>query len=114
MSTLSELRLVATALVAGKRPTRQGIEELAASWLAQNPEPKQLPSLTRRQQEVFEFIRETNITRSTSPTVREIGARFGIRSPNGVVCHLRALAKKGVVVHTENVSRGLRIVDSYR
>ncbi len=32
--------------------------------------------------------------RNAVPTVREIGAHFGIGSPNGVMCHLKALDRK--------------------
>lgn len=32
-------------------------------------------------------------------TIRGIGERFDIKSPNGVMCHLKALEKKGYVVH---------------
>ena len=33
--------------------------------------------------------------RGYGPTVREIGREFGIKSPNGVMCHLRALEARG-------------------
>src|SRR5207248_2433632 len=50
--------------------------------------------LTDRQREVYEFIRGKIRGRGYGPTVREIGAQFGIASPNGVMCHLRALERK--------------------
>ena len=53
--------------------------------------------LTDRQQEVYEFIRDKIRSRGYGPTVREIGGEFGIASPNGVMCHLRALERKGLV-----------------
>jgi repressor LexA len=42
--------------------------------------------------------------------VREIGSAHGITSPNGVICHLRALAKKGLIEHDRLKSRGIRLV----
>jgi len=51
--------------------------------------------LTQRQEEVYKFIREKIRGRGYGPTVREIATQFGIHSPNGVVCHLKALEKKG-------------------
>ena len=54
-------------------------------------------SLTTRQMAVFEFIRDKILTRGYGPTVREIGENFQISSPNGVMCHLRALEKKGLL-----------------
>lgn len=51
--------------------------------------------LNERQREIFDFICLTISQESMSPTVREIGDRFDIKSPNGVRCHLVAIAKKG-------------------
>ena len=51
-----------------------------------------IDQLTKRQREVYEFIREKIRGRGYGPTVREIGDHFGINSPNGVMCHLKALA----------------------
>lgn len=53
--------------------------------------------LTERQQEVIDFIRSHIEQRGVAPTVREIGEHFGINSPNGVLCHLKALENKGVI-----------------
>ena len=47
-------------------------------------------ALTQRQQEVYDMIRSLIVDRGYGPTVREIGEQFGIKSPNGVMCHLRA------------------------
>ncbi|MEZ6104584.1 MAG: hypothetical protein R3B96_00335 [Pirellulaceae bacterium] len=51
--------------------------------------------LTQRQREVYQFIRGLITRRGYGPTVREIGDHFGIGSPNGVMCHLRALKPRG-------------------
>lgn len=111
--TTTELREAAQSIVAKQRD-RKTVIALAKAWLAQNPEPQPLPPLTMRQKEIYDFVRETAITRQTSPTVREIGSRFGISSPNGVMCHLKALTKKGVFLHEPHQSRGVRIADCYR
>jgi repressor LexA len=65
--------------------------------------------LTERQQAIFEFIRDKIRNRGYGPTVREIGQEFGIRSPNGVMCHLKALEKKGLIVREPNMSRAIRL-----
>jgi repressor LexA len=65
--------------------------------------------LTSRQQKVYELIREKIRGRGYGPTVREIAEHFGIRSPNGVVCHLKALEKKGFIVREANMSRAIRL-----
>ena len=65
--------------------------------------------LTERQREVYDFIREKILERGYGPTVREIGDRFEIRSPNGVVCHLKALEKKGLITREANRSRAIQL-----
>jgi len=65
--------------------------------------------LTERQHEVYDFIREKILERGYGPTVREIGDRFDIRSPNGVVCHLKALEKKGMITREANRSRAIQL-----
>jgi repressor LexA len=65
--------------------------------------------LTDRQREVYHFIRDLIRTRGYGPTVREIGYEFGIRSPNGVMCHLKALEKKGLIIREKNMSRAIQL-----
>ena len=65
--------------------------------------------LTERQREVYEFIREKIRGRGYGPTVREIAAEFDIQSPNGVVCHLKALEKKGLITRVPNMSRAIQL-----
>lgn len=69
----------------------------------------QLERLTKRQREVYEFIREKIRSRGYGPTVREIGTRFNISSPNGVMCHLKALEKKGLINREPNMSRAIML-----
>ena len=52
---------------------------------------------TDRQREVLDFIRGYIADHARPPTVREISARLGIVSPNGTMCHVRALVKKGLL-----------------
>ena len=66
-------------------------------------------TLTPRQQKVYELIREKIRSRGYGPTVREIAQHFDIHSPNGVVCHLKALEKKGFIVREPNMSRAIRL-----
>jgi repressor LexA len=65
--------------------------------------------LTERQREVYKFIRDKIRGRGYGPTVREIAAEFGIQSPNGVVCHLKALEKKGLISREPNMSRAIQL-----
>lgn len=65
--------------------------------------------LTERQEGIYEYIRGRILSGDPAPTVREIGEVFGIRSPNGVMCHLKALEKKGYIVRDEHLSRSIRL-----
>ena len=73
------------------------------------PENDQPPILTTaKQAEVRAWIKANS--RLYSPTVREIAAAFSIRSPNGVVCHLKALERKGLIKRTPRSSRGIEVL----
>jgi repressor LexA len=67
-----------------------------------------MQGLTQRQQMVLDFIRQSINDRGYPPTLREIGARMGIRSTNGVNDHLRALERKGYLTREDMKSRALR------
>lgn len=63
--------------------------------------------LTSRQANVFEFIKDRILGRGYGPTVREIGEHFKISSPNGVMCHLRALERKGLLRRVRKHDRAI-------
>jgi repressor LexA len=67
--------------------------------------------LTERQREIYEFIRQKIESRGYGPTVREIGIGFDIKSPNGVMCHLKALEKKGLIIREGFSARAIQLVD---
>lgn len=69
-------------------------------------------SLTKRQREIYEFLRDKIVNRGYGPTVREIGQHFEIRSPNGVMCHLKALERKGLISREQNMSRAIQLAES--
>ncbi len=70
-----------------------------------------LDALTSRQREIYQFIREKIQVRGFPPTVREIGDEFEIKSPNGVMCHLKALQKKGLIHRDQRMSRAIQLLD---
>ena len=70
--------------------------------------------LTERQREIYDFIREKIESRGYGPTVREIGLEFKIKSPNGVMCHLKALEKKGLIKREEHAARAIQLRDHRR
>lgn len=73
------------------------------------PENDLPPSITTAQQDkVLQWIKDN--TRLYSPTIREIAAAFHFASPNGVVCHLKALERKGLIRRTPKSSRGIEVL----
>lgn len=70
-----------------------------------------LDALTPRQREIYTFIRSKIQGRGYGPTVREIGQEFDIKSPNGVMCHLKALQKKGLIHREPNMSRAIQLLE---
>ena len=66
-----------------------------------------LDQLTSRQAAVFDFIKDRVQSRGYGPTVREIGEHFQISSPNGVMCHLRALERKGLLKRVRKHDRAI-------
>jgi repressor LexA len=67
--------------------------------------------LTPRQRDIYDFIKLKIETRGYGPTVREIGKAFEISSPNGVMCHLNALVKKGLIKRELKSARAIELVD---
>lgn len=68
-------------------------------------------SLTQRQSEIYDYLRDRILNGGYGPTVREIGDHFDIKSPNGVMCHLKALEKKGLIRRESNMSRAICLAD---
>jgi len=68
-------------------------------------------ALTAKQRAIYEFIKHKILSRRYGPTVREIGAGFKIKSPNGVMCHLKALEKKGLINRESGMSRAIQLTE---
>ncbi|WP_154900947.1 LexA family protein [Gimesia maris] len=70
--------------------------------------------LTDKQKSILSFIRVYCAKVGEVPTVREIGAAFGIRSTNGVSDHLKALQRKRRLRIMGTMPRGLEVVKNMR
>ncbi|NBO90784.1 MAG: transcriptional repressor LexA [Planctomycetia bacterium] len=71
-----------------------------------------LSTLTQKQREIYDYIKEHIEANGYPPTVRDIGKAFQIESPNGVMCHLNALVKKGAIIRKGQSARAIRLVDA--
>lgn len=70
--------------------------------------------LTQRQAQVLEFIEEFTRAHGYPPTVREVAANFGFRSPRAAHDHMKALEKKGYMRSQAGRPRALEILRSRR
>jgi repressor LexA len=69
-------------------------------------------SLTPRQQQVLQFIRDYVRDHGFPPTMRDIAAGFGFKSTNAAATHVTALEKKGAIRREGRCSRGITITES--
>ncbi|RBP48483.1 transcriptional repressor LexA [Arenicella xantha] len=74
----------------------------------------ELKPLTKRQQEIFDFVLEQMSANGAPPTRVEIADHFGFRSPNAAEDHLKALDKKGHIELKSGTSRGIFIREDAR
>lgn len=68
-----------------------------------------MKGLTKRQQEVIDFIEYYLAENGFAPSVRDIGDHFGF-SPKAAFDHLTALRKKGIIKTADNLPRSVVMV----
>jgi repressor LexA len=68
--------------------------------------------ITKRQNEVLEFIRDYIMEAGFSPTVREIAEHFGFTSHTSAEKHLVSLEKKGLIRRQPGLSRTIELMSS--
>ena len=68
-------------------------------------------TLTPRQAEILELIRQHINDTGYPPTRADIANELGFRSPNAAEEHLKALARKGAIEMIPGTSRGIRLPD---
>jgi repressor LexA len=67
-------------------------------------------NLTKRQREIYDFVREFLETHGYAPSLEEIAAHFGLSSVATVHEHLEHLQDKGVLRRDPNRSRAVEII----
>ena len=67
--------------------------------------------LTKRQREIFEYLKEHIKSEGYAPSIMEIGERFNLSSPATVHRHLAHLESKGMIRKHPNQSRGIELID---
>ena len=68
-------------------------------------------ALTRRQRQIYDFIRDYVSTRGYSPSLEEIGAHFGLSSVATVHKHVQHLVEKRYLKKAWNRSRSVEPVE---
>jgi repressor LexA len=66
--------------------------------------------LTKRQREIYEYLKDHIRNRQYAPSIAEIGKQFHLSSPATVHKHLSHLEKKGVIRKQQNLSRAIEVV----
>lgn len=69
-----------------------------------------MTALTRKQQQILDFIQKWQRTEGATPTFQEIADQFGFRSLNSVTEHLRLLRQKGALATEPGKARSLRVI----
>jgi repressor LexA len=67
--------------------------------------------LTKRQQEIFDFIRKYSANYGYPPTVRDIGKAVGLASSSTVHAHLANLEKIGLLRRDPSKPRAIELLD---
>ena len=67
--------------------------------------------LTRRQREIYQYLKEHIRGKGYAPSIAEIGKQFKLSSPATVHKHLTHLESKGLIRKHQNLSRAIEIVD---
>lgn len=70
--------------------------------------------LTKRQKEIFEYLREYLEENGYSPSLEEIGRHFAIKSMNGVHKHLKVLEERGYIKRLANKARSIQLIPEAR
>lgn len=68
-----------------------------------------MAKLTRKQQEIYDYILAFTNEHGYPPSVREIGAAVGLKSPSTVHFHMKGLEEAGVIVKAEGKTRAISL-----
>ena len=68
-----------------------------------------MAKLTAKQQEIYDYILLFTNQHGYPPSVREIGAAVGLKSPSTVHFHMKGLEEAGVIVKAEGKTRAISL-----
>ena len=67
--------------------------------------------LTKRQKEIYQYLKEHIQSMGYAPSIMEICAKFNLSSPATVHKHLSHIEEKGLIRREQNLSRAIELVD---
>jgi len=70
-----------------------------------------MTKLTAKQQQIMDYMHAFTAEHGYPPSVREIGAAVGLKSPSTVHFHLKRLEEAGVIVKAEGKTRAISLVN---
>ena len=68
-----------------------------------------MANLTRKQQQIYDYILSFTTEHGYPPSVREIGSAMGLKSPSTVHFHMKGLEEAGVIVKAEGKTRAISL-----
>ena len=68
-----------------------------------------MEKLTAKQQKIYDYIQTFSAEHGYPPSVREIGAAVGLKSPSTVHFHLKGLEEAGVIIKAEGKPRAITL-----
>ncbi len=68
-----------------------------------------MASLTRKQQQIYDYILSFTNEHGYPPSVREIGAAVGLKSPSTVHFHMKGLEEAGAIIKAEGKTRAISL-----
>ena len=69
-----------------------------------------MAKLTAKQQQIYDYIQSFTTDHGYPPSVREIGAAVGLKSPSTVHFHMKGLEEAGVIVKAEGKTRAISLI----
>lgn len=94
-----------------KRPTMTVMLEKAQASRAEKVQVSLGAPMTKRQRQIFDFIKRHVSKFGFPPTCAEIAESFGFTSCNAAFQHLNLIEKKGYIKRDSNVARAIRIIE---
>ncbi len=68
-----------------------------------------MANLTKKQQQIYDYILHFTHEHGYPPSVREIGTAVGLKSPSTVHFHMKSLEDAGVIVKAEGKTRAITL-----